>query len=977
MNTSNHSLTDGVGYAGDGRGQPATTMLGACIRDLSIRRLVMAQQAAAAANAIGVDPTGGQPGGPLNPMAGTSLHNHNGGGGMMNHLAASRLGDGIKVEQMMGAGGGSGRAVGGIGGGAGGGSLPHLADYAGTAADAFAQAFVDRWASIHSQAAGGVAEKHRLTDTSNHSLSSDSVSNANRWTKDGSDPTSGSTGGTNKPWFVCDFCKNKAFVSKDELKDHEAVCEKNTTRPGLGAGDGGEKTSVGGGAEDMPASVRAALLGGGATMHSAGSMGTVSRDAAMNSAVNSQSAQSGMVGHHPMGQRAASMIHGMNPYISMNPYMSALSGADPSMMMNPANMMLFGVVPQLPGSLGGMGMHSIAEAAAQSAEQAARRKSSTQVIDPALIEASKGPFRQLPKPTSLALDEDKDWLTALHCFVRKNCVEVFTATALDVLTPSKGKRKPIQVGQVGIRCPHCHEGSVDTDPNRERGSVYYPAALSSIYNATMNLLQRHLHSCPKVPAHILEKYIGLKKDDARSGTSKKYWVESAKSMGFVDTLQGIRLSAKKAPPPPSTSESQNQTKEARTRIENDAYSDSDGNEEDVDDKSKPSDSAEDKEDVVDDIDGRHDNFAFGKDKDSVKKDNVDDEEKEDKTAGSEKKKKNPFADAPPLVIPADEATATQFSFLLLSQMQPCVFTEADRLGKRKGLPTGFAGLACRHCFGGYGSGRFFPSSIKTLSDTSKTLNVLHNHMSRCRKLPKETLELLEAARITHDEDRAKMKFGSQKAFFAKIWSRLHDNRPDGAVIKPPPRKSLTTGVNGGLRKQGKKGDGIGNDLSQASNAMAMHRLGYVGMGTNGMMMPQVGMNGHMVMGMGMGGGASMGIGMGGMPHNMMPHPMMMAGGIDHQQMMAQMMGGGFQPGFPHMGGMGMTPQAMAQMMGGGGGMGVGSMPQNMMHHTMMMGGGLQHSSAGNDEDSKRSLDMLSSQANEMRKRLKMTPNADV
>jgi hypothetical protein len=58
-------------------------------------------------------------------------------------------------------------------------------------------------------------------------------------------------------------------------------------------------------------------------------------------------------------------------------------------------------------------------------------------------------------------------------------------------------------------------------------------------------------------------------------------------------------------------------------------------------------------------------------------------------------------------------------------------------------------------------------------------------------------------------------------------------------------------------------------------------------------------------------------------------------------------------------------------------MGVGGMPQNMMHHSMMMGGGLQPSSAENSADNKRSLDMLSSQANEMRKRLKMSPDAEV
>jgi hypothetical protein len=32
----------------------------------------------------------------------------------------------------------------------------------------------------------------------------------------------------------------------------------------------------------------------------------------------------------------------------------------------------------------------------------------------------------------------------------------------------------------------------------------YPTLLSSIYNAIMNLLQRHLHSCHMVPSHVME-----------------------------------------------------------------------------------------------------------------------------------------------------------------------------------------------------------------------------------------------------------------------------------------------------------------------------------------------------------------------------------------------------------------------------------------------------------------------------------------
>jgi len=349
---------------------------------------------------------------------------------------------------------------------------------------------------------------------------------------------------------------------------------------------------------------------------------------------------------------------------------------------------------------------------------------------------SNGPFARLTEPMPLAMASDKDWLTPLHCFVRRHCVEIFTATDNDVATPSKGKRKPIQVGQIGIRCPHCHAfESTSNNKSRERGSVYYPTTISSIYNATMNLLQRHLHSCPAVPADIMRRYETLKADDARSGTSKRYWVESALSLGLVDTPSGIRYSALRPPPPPLNPQQQQQQE----------------------------------------IQSQSNGFY------NAKKSGAQSEsQEEDKNKGSSQSAPEDMdsSASDPLVTPEDKPYSTTFSYHLLLQMQRCNFTEADRLGKRKGLPPGFPGLACRHCFGGYGSGRFFPSSIKTLSDTSKTLNVLHNHMMRCRKCPTEIRDSLESLRKSHDDERSKMKFGSQKAFFARIWKRLHgDNQP--------------------------------------------------------------------------------------------------------------------------------------------------------------------------------------------------------
>lgn len=90
-------------------------------------------------------------------------------------------------------------------------------------------------------------------------------------------------------------------------------------------------------------------------------------------------------------------------------------------------------------------------------------------------------FEMMPRPLPLAMEADEEWLTPLHCFVRQHCVHVFTASSEDVATPSKGKRRPIHVGQVGIRCPHCHHDIQSSVKARERGSVYFPTSISSIY----------------------------------------------------------------------------------------------------------------------------------------------------------------------------------------------------------------------------------------------------------------------------------------------------------------------------------------------------------------------------------------------------------------------------------------------------------------------------------------------------------------
>lgn len=257
----------------------------------------------------------------------------------------------------------------------------------------------------------------------------------------------------------------------------------------------------------------------------------------------------------------------------------------------------------------------------------------------------------------------------------------------------------------------------DVTRSRENG-VVFPSIVSRIYNATINLLQRHLRTCSFVPPAVLAKYDELKASNARSGASKKYWVESALRMGLYDTSDGIRLNT----------EMYLQTKMNMRRDEG------------ITDAAQAPAAAED-------------------------------------------------PNAPPLVLPADKRYTTAFTFHLMAQMQPCVFTEADRLGRRRNLEVGFAGLACRHCFGGHGNGRFFPSSIKTMSDASKTLDAIYKHVSTCKQCPDDIKQGLNNLKEFHESEKSKMPFGNQRAFFARIWGRLHGNNKASAVAAAPAEDS--------------------------------------------------------------------------------------------------------------------------------------------------------------------------------------------
>lgn len=144
-----------------------------------------------------------------------------------------------------------------------------------------------------------------------------------------------------------------------------------------------------------------------------------------------------------------------------------------------------------------------------------------------------------------------------------------------------------------------------------------------------------------------------------------------------------------------------------------------------------------------------------------------------------------------LVQPSDRDLATEYSFFVMQQMSTCTFTESDRLGKRRSHRFGFPGIACVHCAGKNGSGRYFPSSVKTFADASKTTNVLHNHILKCPGAPKSVKSKLQSLKDAHHVEKDAMRHGSQKQFFDVIWSRLHNTTSSpSSVAASSPHASL-------------------------------------------------------------------------------------------------------------------------------------------------------------------------------------------
>lgn len=122
-----------------------------------------------------------------------------------------------------------------------------------------------------------------------------------------------------------------------------------------------------------------------------------------------------------------------------------------------------------------------------------------------------------------------------------------------------------------------------------------------------------------------------------------------------------------------------------------------------------------------------------------------------------------------LVSDEDASLVTEFTFFTMQQMVPCALSMSGN-GARSSFEVGFPGLECRHCSGYKNPRRFFYRTAEILGG-----NYAHipNHLMSCSKCPLDIKATLESKKEVHLQHKSKLKRGSQRIFFTRVWNRLH------------------------------------------------------------------------------------------------------------------------------------------------------------------------------------------------------------
>ena len=347
-------------------------------------------------------------------------------------------------------------------------------------------------------------------------------------------------------------------------------------------------------------------------------------------------------------------------------------------------------------------------------------------------------------PLFLGKKQDDLWLSDLHCFIRSNCAEIFVTTVEDIAVEKWGKSRQIVPGQVGIRCVHCRD--VESWA-RAAQSVSFPSRINGIYSAVTMMQRRHLALCQHIPDQVRAKISELKEysvDSCNTPGRQQYWVDSAKEMGLIDTSKGIKFS-----------------KESIYACNSIWASSS----------------------VV----HSHKKSLVSSEK-SVRSAKVLHYHTGRADLGSSLSRKESFApsivsassvasstdDDGALVFAEDQKLVSDYLYLAMEQMQVCCVVESDQVGCYRNRPLGFRGLACKHCGGQPGFGKYFPATVRSLAQTTTSQTILKHCITKCKHIPIATRDqILALEQASKRKGSERPKYGSRKLFFQRIWDRLH------------------------------------------------------------------------------------------------------------------------------------------------------------------------------------------------------------
>ena len=124
----------------------------------------------------------------------------------------------------------------------------------------------------------------------------------------------------------------------------------------------------------------------------------------------------------------------------------------------------------------------------------------------------------------------------------------------------------------------------------------------------------------------------------------------------------------------------------------------------------------------------------------------------------------------------DKKDLSDFVVTVMEQVVACRATEEDARRKHRKITVGYPGAVCRHCMGQNGEGRYFFTTIESLTTLG---TVFEKHFAKCSHVPSQIKKAIVTNKARHLEQRKHLPSGSQQAYFLKLWDRLRTMRISG------------------------------------------------------------------------------------------------------------------------------------------------------------------------------------------------------